>query len=49
MFLSGLSESRYLTGSMPASIPILVYMELISRVTENKSLGIFSFDNFHPV
>ena len=48
MFLSGLSESGYLSNALlteliPASIPILVYMS-ISWVTENESLGIFSFD-----
>ena len=51
MFLSGLSESGYLSNALlteliPASIPMLVYMESISRVTKNESLGIFSFDNF---
>ena len=51
MFLSGLSESGYLSNAlltelMPASIPVLVYMESISSVTKNESLGIFSFDNF---
>ena len=27
-------------------IPILVYMESVSRVTKNESLGMFSFYNF---
>ena len=51
MFLSGLSESGYLSNALlakliPAPIPILVYMESVSRVTKNERLGIFSFDNF---
>ena len=46
MCLHGLSESGYLSNAfltelIPASIPILVYMESISRVTKNESLGIF--------
>ena len=46
MFLSGLSESGYLSNAlltelMPASIPIFVHMESISRVTKNESLDHF--------
>ena len=48
--MSGLSESGYLsnvllTELIPASKPILVYMESKSRVTKNKCFGMFSFRN----
>ena len=54
MFLSSLPESGHLTNTLlteltPASIPILVYMESISRVTKNESIGIFSLDNFDKI
>ena len=52
MFLSGLSESGYLSNAlitelMPASIPILVYKETISKVIKYESLETISFRNFH--